>query len=82
MSKDSDNLLNIKNIDDKFKINNDNNTDRILTGRQKNPIINNRVYSPNENYIINTIYKYNINRKYKKLNILFYAYHFIIKWWF
>ena len=60
-------LINIKNIDDKFKINNDSNTDRILTDRQKNPILSNRVYSPNENYTINTIYKNNINRKDKKL---------------
>ena len=60
-------LINIKNIDDKFKINNESNTDRIISERQKTSNIINRVYSPNENYTINTIYKNNINRKDKKL---------------
>ena len=55
-------LINIKNVSDKFKINNDNNTDRNLTDRNKN-----RIYSPNDNYTLNTIYKNNINKKDKKL---------------
>ena len=55
-------LINIKNVSDKFKINNDSNTDRYLTDRNKN-----RIYSPNDNYTLNTIYKNNINKKDKKL---------------
>ena len=61
-------LINIKNINEKYKINNINNTDRNISERYKNPnYINNRIYSPNENYTINTIYKNNINKKNKKL---------------
>ena len=61
-------LINIKNINEKYKINNESNTDRNISERYKNSnYFNNRIYSPNENYTINTIYKNNINKKNKKL---------------
>ena len=59
-------LINIKNINDKYKITNESNTDRNISERYKNSNYINKIYSPNENYTINTIYKNNINKKNKK----------------
>ena len=60
-------LINIKNMNDKYKLSNDSNTDRNISERYKNSQYINKIYSPSENYTINTIYKNNINRKNKKL---------------
>ena len=60
-------LINIKNLENKLKIVNESNTDRNISERYKNSNFINRIYSPNENYTINTIYKNKMNRKDKKL---------------
>ena len=60
-------LINIKNAYEKNKITNECNTDRNISERFKNTYYITKIYSPNENYTINTIYKNNINRKNKKL---------------
>ena len=59
-------LLNIKNINDKYKITNESNTDRNISERYKNSHYINKIYSPKENYTINTIYKNSIDKKNKK----------------
>ena len=60
-------LVNIKNIEDKYKICNDSNTERNVSEKYKNPSIINKIYIGNENNTINTIYKKDINKKDKKL---------------
>ena len=60
-------LINIKNLDNKLKIVNESNTDRNVSKRYKNSNFINGIYSPNENYTINTIYKNKNNRKDKKI---------------
>ena len=59
-------LINLKNINDKYKVTNESNTDRNISERYKNSNYINKIYSSNENYTINTIYKNNINKKNKQ----------------